>query len=127
MKMVIDIPDAIYERFGYEYSELSLISKDVDEAIMYAFCDGTPLPKGHGRLIDVSQLPLDIEWNDIEKAPTIIEGDRREEKDLNNDKLTADELFEKYDFKKVLDNGGKYDPIEYRYEDGSFVQTIKFN
>jgi len=51
-----------------------------------------------------------------------------EDKDLNiNKKLTADEIFEKYEFKKVLDNGGKYDPIEYRYEDGSFVQTIKFN
>ena len=54
--------------------------------------------------------------------------DLLEEKDLNiNDKLTADEIFEEHEFKKVLDNGGKYDPIEYRYEDGSFVQTIKFN
>lgn len=45
MKVVIDIPDAIYERFGHEYSEQHLISKEVNEFILDAFCNGTPLPK----------------------------------------------------------------------------------
>ena len=45
MKIVIDIPDVIYERFGYEYSEQNKISRDVNEIILNAFCNGTPLPE----------------------------------------------------------------------------------
>ena len=36
---------------------------------------GTVLPKGYGRLIDADELPRDIDWHDIEDAPTIIEAD----------------------------------------------------
>lgn len=87
MKVVIDIPDAIYERFGYEYSEQHLISKDVNEAILDAFCNGTPLPKGHGRLGDLDRLYKVFERNVVgasafkdlfDTAPTIIEADAGE-------------------------------------------------
>lgn len=60
MKIVIDIPDAICERFGCEYSEQNLISKEVNESILDAFCNGTPLPKGHGRLGDLDALEKEM-------------------------------------------------------------------
>ena len=60
MKIVIDIPDAICERFGYEYSEQNLISKDINEAILDAFCSGIWLPKGHGRIGDLDALEQEM-------------------------------------------------------------------
>lgn len=38
-------------------------------------CPLVELPEKHGRLIDEDALPLDIEWNDIEDAPTVIEAE----------------------------------------------------
>lgn len=55
MKVVIDIPEEIFNRFGHEYGEENLISKCTNEAILEAFCNGTPLPKGHGDLITKEQ------------------------------------------------------------------------
>ncbi len=52
MQIVIDIPEEVYERFGYEYSEENSINKCTNDIILDAFCTGIPLPKGHGRLID---------------------------------------------------------------------------
>lgn len=87
MKVVIDIPDAICEKFGYEYSEQNLISKDTNEAILNAFCNGTPLPKGHGRIGDLDRLYNVFERNVVgasafkdlfDTAPTIIEADAGE-------------------------------------------------
>lgn len=58
--------------------------------VINAIKNGTPLPKGHGRLIDVDDLELDADWNDycdgyiaysgsmIKYAPTIIEADKEE-------------------------------------------------
>lgn len=43
MRLVIDIPEELYNRFGYEYSEDNLISKYTNDAILEAFCNGTPL------------------------------------------------------------------------------------
>ena len=43
MKLIIDIPEEEYERFGYEYGEENLISKHTNEIILDAFCNGTPL------------------------------------------------------------------------------------
>lgn len=96
MRIVIDIPDVVYERFGYEYREENCISKYTNDIILNAFCNGTPLPKGHGRLIDADDLDLkriDIilsgEVKDtvdalskmgmlIITAPTVIEADEAE-------------------------------------------------
>ena len=58
--------------------------------LMKAIGNGTPLPKGHGRLIDVDDLTwarhtVDrygyeedtvVSWDDIVDAPTIIEADK---------------------------------------------------
>ena len=67
MELIIKIPDEIYELIKTDKSELIGLPKAVK--------NGTPLPKGHGRLIDADELPIDIEWDDIEKAPTIIKAD----------------------------------------------------
>lgn len=55
MNIVIDIPEEVYERFGHEYREENLISKYTNDVILEAFCNGTPLPKRHGRLVILSE------------------------------------------------------------------------
>lgn len=85
MQLVIDIPEEDYIRLRDEgmFGNVTTFKRAVRE--------GTPLPKGHGRLIDADKLePRDISpeawyspmWGfelvDIEDAPTIIEADRAE-------------------------------------------------
>ena len=91
MKIVIDIPEEEYEEIvSSEYCGLHTLTR--------AIARGTPLPKGHGRLIDADMLKHKIsEWLkpakpdeaimvalddigvstmlEIEDAPTIIEAD----------------------------------------------------
>lgn len=82
MKVVIEIPDKMVKAiedgsFGYRYN-------------IYDLCglvmDGTPLPKGHGRLIDADEIQFEntefetygdycIAFDAIDDAPTIIEKD----------------------------------------------------
>lgn len=72
MKIVIDIDDNLYTRLfdnggdDYDYA--------VDMAT--AIRKGTPLPKGHGRLIDADAIPRHLvrDIDEIDKQPTIIEG-----------------------------------------------------
>lgn len=92
MQIVIDIDEKYYtdiknsERCG-NYSVLYALD---------AIRNGTPLPKGHGRLIDISDIePMSytvdggdyydnykaIDWEDIENAPTIIEAESEDNKD----------------------------------------------
>lgn len=83
MQIVIDIPDKTYEKImsnEYDYGDMNVIIQN-----------GTPLPKGHGRLIDADVVDdniyaltqsLDLNYNQISKAldddiPTIIESDKR--------------------------------------------------
>lgn len=87
MQIVIDIPDEIRKSiFDGEYC--GIIDKRVFDAIKH----GTPLPKGHGRLIDADWVKntLDIyalneyngqfiRRNDIDSIPTIIEADKEAE------------------------------------------------
>lgn len=63
MKIVIDIPQYIYEH-AKEQSEDSNDEWDV----MRAIANGTPLPKGHGDLIDKEKLKGNINgWYDFMK------------------------------------------------------------
>lgn len=83
MKLVIDIPEEIYLNVKKDYLYDT-------EVIVNAFKNGTPLPKGHGRLIDADKLniydvsPADgfvvmgVTEEDIDLAPTIIEADKEE-------------------------------------------------
>lgn len=97
MKIVIDIPDEQYKRICDHtdgvYDMISLLT---------IIENGTPLPKGHGKLIDADKLikkleaTANIEWNkqvgsskglkdaiDIidDDVPTIIEADKGSEVD----------------------------------------------
>lgn len=75
MQIVIDIPDRIYKRQGY----LNIIDSDI---LRNALKNGTPLPKGHGRLIDEEQIPGDSGWDFSDRlmlTPTIIEADKESE------------------------------------------------
>lgn len=106
MKIVIAIPETAYNYFaqGLRFTD------DVEMAIL-AIVDGTPLPKGHGRLIDADEFeetfgkmcPSDCgacdpkrktdgrgRWYDtcllIDEAPTIIEADNTGS-ELDNDPI----------------------------------------
>ena len=80
MKVVIDISD---QKYKWIVDNPQTYTDDLQEAIR----NGTPLPKGHGRLIDEKELIEEIECEEIDgryydviyahsiyDAPTIIEG-----------------------------------------------------
>lgn len=72
MQIVIEIDEktyAIAKRHGlYGYPHLSR-----------AIENGTPLPKGHGRLIDLNDL-YGLDRRRVEYAPTILEADKENKK-----------------------------------------------
>ena len=98
MQIVIDIPDKVYGVIKYFESALDSNYKkddDVKTVLIKALLNGTPLPKGHGRLIDADALIKQLEamandeWNKhvgaskgledaidiVDDAPTIIEAE----------------------------------------------------
>ena len=102
MKIVIDIEEAIYKEC-IPYKDTPIISSlaNYNSEIIHAIANGTPLPKGHGRLIDESDLMPDSDYEDglfyavsirqINSAPTIIEADKTESE--NNEDIPM-EYFE---------------------------------
>ena len=88
MKMVIDIPEDLYE--GIERRDGALETKYVCDELMKAVDNGIPLPKGHGQIGDLDALREEVSsWgmNDyepsdfvdaIDEADTIIEADTAE-------------------------------------------------
>ena len=94
IELVIKIPEELYNRFGREYREENLISRCTNDAILEALCNGTPLPKRHGRIGDLDKVKnkmlysydigAEIETYGTEEvinyifsdAPTIIEADK---------------------------------------------------
>ena len=92
MKLVIDIPEKDYETI----LNSGFVPYECD--IVYAIINGTPLPKGHGRLIDADALyessrlchteedgTACVEWREINDAPTIIEADGGGENEEEHD------------------------------------------
>ena len=90
MQIVIDIPNSIYANLS-KIANGSIASKRILDCVK----NGIPLPKGHGRLIDVNDLldRIGLEDNDRNRednvgeivtledfdfAPTIIEADESE-------------------------------------------------
>ena len=69
MQIVIDIPEDVYNRFTHnevrprcEITEEERFQMNADAVrLTRAFCNGTPLPKGHGRLIDADVIPSSVE------------------------------------------------------------------
>ncbi len=96
MRIVIDIPEEIYNH-TQEY-EVGGFNQENDAKLFIAIKNGTPLPKGHGRLIDADELKTlsyevlvdtdnpnradglsvcnGLVEDDIDLAPTIIEADK---------------------------------------------------
>lgn len=84
IEVVIKIPEEVKNRlcFGVTYS------KDI-QVVCEALNDGTPLPKGHGRIGDLDALRCEntdfdtykdycTMFDEIEAAETIIEADKEE-------------------------------------------------
>jgi hypothetical protein len=71
MEIVIKISDTLMEYIiqGRDLSE------EQNDEMACAIVDGTPLPKGHGGLIDLNDL-YDFDRPKVEYAPTIIEADK---------------------------------------------------
>mgnify|MGYP006967188242 CR=1 FL=1 len=95
MQIVIDIPHSLYANLSKIKHE-TIAGKRILECVK----NGTPLPKGHGRLIDADALNIShgvfmplIEGNtlgcamdavfadEIDDAPAIIEADKAEQED----------------------------------------------
>lgn len=82
MQIVIDIPEELYEA-----NNRGLEAEEVWD-LRTAIANGTPLPKGHGSLIDVKDLTPDADYEDgifgavscqqIVEAEAIIEADMAE-------------------------------------------------
>lgn len=112
MKIVIDIPDKIINHIKQDKD----IQLDSDKLIIInAILNGTPLPKGHGDLIDKSKIykaipaeednctgmgmtydemdayndGIDAMYNLLQGAKPIIEADKTES-EANNDRCTKD-------------------------------------
>jgi hypothetical protein len=90
MQIVIELDDEMYKQISTNIDVYVLDEVDFI-LIENAIANGTPLPKGHGRLIDADALNLDYEvemaddWktaheiaNCVKYAPTIIEADEEE-------------------------------------------------
>lgn len=75
MQIVIDIADEYYE-----YLKKLMLNGDVLGARERKILNGTPLPKGHGRLIDINALTFEVKGGDtlLVDAPTILEADKEE-------------------------------------------------
>ena len=59
MKLIIDIPEKMYK----EYVSVNLArgnGKTITDNLLKAIKNGTPLPKGHGRLSDMDELVKNI-------------------------------------------------------------------
>lgn len=84
IELVIKIPEESYNilRDGCFICSGERSGKTILQQFCMAIYNGTPLPKGHGRLIDADALPLnkidDANYgsNYIRIAPTIIEADK---------------------------------------------------
>ena len=99
MKIVIDIPEKTKEQIIALTNLGESFPPKLQEYIVRAIINGTPLSKSHGRLIDADKLTYEINYGDvddvmaedwydlydsvisyIENAETIIEADKEGEK-----------------------------------------------
>ena len=84
MKLIIDIDEDVYKLFTGNGQGMKVVKFNLENALK----NGTPLPKGHGRLIDadalINKCAYDLDNNfvidliDIREAQTIVEADKGE-------------------------------------------------
>lgn len=75
IELVIKLPKEIYVASRM----LNVKPDDVVQIPLEVITNGIPLPKGHGALIDKSELPIDIFYDDISEATVIIPSDKESE------------------------------------------------
>ena len=89
MEIVINIPDELYNKYVSVYLSRGN-GKTITYNLLKAIKNGTPLPKGHGRIVDISPLEFKIgdedaygtEYSNVDfyyeliALPTIIEADK---------------------------------------------------
>lgn len=78
MKMVIEIPEETANAIK-DNAMFGVIPNEILWDVTSAIVNGTPLPKGHGRLIDADAVledPIGDTYKDIDIAETIIEADK---------------------------------------------------
>lgn len=91
MKILINLSDSVYDAIKNKYTLVNPKEGTLIKTLWDAVENGTPLPKGYGRLGDLDALreevyswgmndyePLDF-IEEIDDTPTIIEADRSEE------------------------------------------------
>ena len=86
MHILIDIPED-------EYNKICSGNFDIDGYfkmnLKEAFRNAIPLPKGHGKLVDLDQMCedywdgnyMEIHFNDLDNIKTIIEADNKSERE----------------------------------------------
>ena len=92
MKILIDIPEEVYE-CCLPFKGAKIVSNDCNylPEMTYSIANGTPLPKGHGRLIDADNIKTAFPCGEyvrtesvratIDHEQTIIEADKAESED----------------------------------------------
>ncbi len=116
IELVIKIDEEDFEIMKHNIAVNNPLCPLSQEEMVYKIANGIPLPEGHGKLIDVSDIEwakhreernyIDyevIDWDDIINAPTIIEAEESQESLLSiNDVSLADYVKENYiDVKEV--------------------------
>lgn len=83
MKIVIDIEEKIFEELT-KYNEPVPSGNRLYDSVLLSIYNGTPLPKGHGNLIDYDDLIVKLDRYgrknvkyQLPYSPTIIEADKR--------------------------------------------------
>jgi len=103
IELVIKIPEEEY-RWIKESDKTVFADVASKECMLHAIKTGTPLPKGHGDLIDRRELKKEVytttEWNgdvhriiyeaSVDDAPTIIEAESEEDGLANLDSMLED-------------------------------------
>lgn len=74
MQIVIDIPEEDFEIIRHNVEKNNPLSPMSEKDVMTMIANGTPLPKGHGRLIDLNEL-YELDRHRVEYATTILEAD----------------------------------------------------
>ena len=84
IELVIKIPEEKYQGILNMTEEILDAGTFCSPRYLYkAVLYGTPLPKGHGRLIDADDLLAEINqfdyYDNVKEAPTIIEADKEQD------------------------------------------------
>ena len=77
MELIIDIPDELYKKLKTPKTVGLTEAFDQRATLVRAIANGTPLPKGHDRLVEAKAVIKALfAHQTIDDVPTIIEADK---------------------------------------------------